>query len=67
MSFLGPIIKSDKPFEIEFAPKWPYEKLPKEIGALSASWALVPIKIETDDKEALYKYIDNYLKGLLPE
>jgi hypothetical protein len=67
MSFLGPIFKSDVPFEIEFAPKWPYEKLPKEIGTLSASWALVPIKIETDDKEALYKYIDNYLKGLLPE
>ena len=64
MNFYGPIINSEKPFNLTFAPIWPYDKLPKEIGALSAGWALVPITIPTDDKVALAKYIDTYFRSL---
>lgn len=64
MQFLGGIQSADEDFKISFAPHWPYEKLPKKIGALNASWALVPIYMPTEDKEALYPYIDMYLKGL---
>lgn len=65
--FLGPIINSDKEFELKFAPKWPFEKLPKKIGAMEEGWALVPIYIETEDETELIKYIDTYLHGLETE
>ncbi len=63
---LGAIEDGDKGFQLNFAPAWPYEPLPKEIGALSAGWVLVPIseKIDTEDKTALYAYIDQYLNAL---
>jgi hypothetical protein len=66
-SFLGPIINADKDFVLDFAPKWPYEKLPKKIGSLEASWALVPIYTATEDKTELIKYIDTYLHSLESE
>ena len=64
MNIYGPIINAENPFVLNFAPSWPYEKLPKEIGSMSASWALVPITIDTDDKVELYKHIDTYLRSL---
>ncbi|PLX14261.1 MAG: hypothetical protein C0597_10295, partial [Marinilabiliales bacterium] len=35
--------ESDKPLNLTFYPLFPYEPLPKEIGAMDAGWALVPI------------------------
>ncbi|MCP9752652.1 hypothetical protein EGI32_16995 [Ferruginibacter sp. HRS2-29] len=63
-SFLGPLMSSEKPFVLDFAPKWPYEKLPKKIGALEASWALVPVYGDTADKAALIAAADAYLHSL---
>ncbi len=64
MNLYGPIIESEEPFVLNFAPTWPYEKLPKEIGSMSAGWVLVPITINTDDRVELYKYIDTYFRSL---
>ncbi|RZJ71781.1 hypothetical protein [Flavobacterium sp.] len=64
IEFLGPLRNSDKEFIVDFAPKWPFEKLPKKIGAMEESWALVPIYSATENKEELNKYVDSYLRGL---
>lgn len=64
LEFLGPLKNSDKEFVLDFAPKWPYEKLPKKIGAMEESWALVPIYTDTENKIELNKYIDSYLNNL---
>jgi hypothetical protein len=64
IEFLGPLKNSDKEFILDFAPKWPYEKLPKKIGAMDENWALVPIYVETENKTELNKYIDTYLHSL---
>ena len=64
IEFLGPLKNSDKEFVLDFSPKWPYEKLPKKIGAMEESWALVPIYIDTENKTELIKYVDDYLQNL---
>lgn len=64
IEFLGPIKDSDKEFVLDFSPKWPYEKLPKKIGAMEESWALVPVYSDAENKENLIKYVDSYLNNL---
>lgn len=64
IEFLGPVKNSDKEFVLDFSPKWPYEKLPKKIGTMEESWALVPVYSDAENEENLIKYVDSYLKNL---
>lgn len=61
---VGDMLDGDKGFCVEFAPNWPYEKLPSKISASSAGYALVPIYKSFEMNEELYEYIDTYLKRL---
>ena len=63
-NFIRSYYKSDKPINLTFGPIFPYEPLPKEIGAMDAGWALVPITETLETKEEIYSYIDNYFYSI---
>ncbi|RZJ91396.1 MAG: hypothetical protein EOO20_05190 [Chryseobacterium sp.] len=64
LEFLGPLRGGENVFELDFAPIWPYEKLPNKIGAMETSWALVPVYTDITDKAELSVYADKYLRSL---
>ncbi len=64
LSFLGPLRDGEKFFELDSEPIWPFEKLPKKIGAMSSNWALVPVYTDITDKAELSQYADEYLRSL---
>lgn len=64
LEFLGPLRGGENVFELDFAPIWPYEKLPNKIGAMETSWALVPLYTDITDQKELSVYADKYLRSL---
>lgn len=64
LEFLGPLRGGENIFELDFYPIWPYEKLPKKIGAMETGWALVPVYSDITDKAELSVYADKYLNSL---
>lgn len=64
LEFLGPLRGGEEFFELDFAPIWPYEKLPNKIGAMETSWALVPVYTDITDQKELSVYADKYLRSL---
>jgi len=63
LEFLGPLRGGEEFFELDFAPIWPYEKLPNKIGAMETSWALVPVYTDITDQKELSVYADKYLRS----